>query len=265
MEKVFYRTRQSNGNFYKVFLHLHKPEKGNGKAFVFLNPFFDEKKRVQKFYATTARELGKIGFTVIRFDYYATGDSSGELFEMDYIHCMDDISNVIDYLVTEQKLSYISFLGIRMGASLACDFAKKDERIKELYLIDPVLEGKKFLLEQRIRRKAFHKLNKMLEVPGTVEINGESYEDHQGFLLSDSLIENINKVNLFHSFLEEKKLNIFSVDFFNRKQLKKIKESFDKDNLVEYIEAECGPFWASLETVNTSSLTKLIIDHVEKF
>src|SRR5690554_2729652 len=142
-----------------LFFHEHIPEEIAGPPFLFLNPMFDEKKRSQKFYAETAREFCKRGIPVVRFDYYGTGDSEGQLFEMSIHESLKAVQVIIETILSKYQTQSISLLGLRIGADFALEVESQMPKcINELVFIEPVVNGKRYLSEQRSRRKIFHKL-----------------------------------------------------------------------------------------------------------
>ena len=66
-----------NGS-YNLFGILHEPEiESNGEGFVFCSPFAEEKLWAHRVFVNFARELARLGYTVLRFDYMGHGDSEG--------------------------------------------------------------------------------------------------------------------------------------------------------------------------------------------
>ncbi|MUL78128.1 alpha/beta hydrolase [Mycobacterium sp. CBMA226] len=96
-----------------------------------------------------AQELSERGFIVLRFDYRATGDSAGELGSdaalSDY---QDSIRTAVQYLRTA-GVTRIGVIGLRMGAMLAANVASDVDGLAALVLWDPVLDGRRYLREQR--------------------------------------------------------------------------------------------------------------------
>jgi len=255
-EKLFYLNNEGRN----LFVHVHIPDCKHNNAYLFLNPILDEKKRAQKFLSETARVLCKEGSLVIRFDYYGTEDSEGELYDFDLDSCMNDISFILDLIKTDYNTTAINVLGLRIGGSLALILSKSTDYIKNLILIEPIADGKRFLLEQRTRRKAFYKLNKMIVNDDLLYINSHYYEDHQGYLLSGEVISfleniNINSINLLNRNIFLFKLN----SLFSGKTITLLKNKLVTHNNIQEYEIDCKDFWTSLEPMDTSELTKNIV------
>jgi pimeloyl-ACP methyl ester carboxylesterase len=96
-----------------------------------------------------ANLLSEEGFAVLRFDYYGTGDSSGQSGEGNVAQWKDDIRTAYYELTDMAGTRSISIVGTRLGAALACQSAAEGLRIRDLVLWDPVVDGKKYMEELR--------------------------------------------------------------------------------------------------------------------
>ncbi len=263
MEKLIFKTFENPKRETNICLHIHYPIQSNEKAFLFLNPLFDEKKRSQKFQTNTARALADIGYTVVRFDYYGTGDSYGDLKELTISTCLESSKQILEFIHTEFGINSVSILGIRFGASLALELASKCNEIGGVFLIDPIALGKRYLTELRLRRKAFFMVNNMKNTDDKVIINGKKYEDHQGYLISVSLTEELENLNIFQNKLSEKSVFLFSLDVLNYKKLLKLKEDLNaSNNKIKLIKDKTPSFWDTMEMIKTESLTSEILKYV---
>ncbi|MEN4446738.1 alpha/beta hydrolase [Mycobacterium sp. SM3041] len=96
-----------------------------------------------------AQELCARGFMVLRFDYRATGDSAGELgADSALIDYQDSIRTAVRYL-RSAGVTQIGVVGLRMGAMLAATVGSDLDGLAALVLWDPVLDGRRYLREQR--------------------------------------------------------------------------------------------------------------------
>ena len=255
-EKLFYLNNEGRN----LFVHAYIPDFNQNKAYLFLNPILDEKKRAQRFHSETARALCKKGSLIIRFDYYGTEDSEGELYDFDLDTCMKDIFFMLNLIKTDYNITAINFLGLRIGGSLALILSKSSDLIKNIILIEPIADGKRFLLEQRTRRKAFHKLNNMVVNDELLHLNNRFYEDHQGYLLSQEVISFLENVSVNNIDISNKNIYLFKLDsLFSGKTLTILKNKLSKFNDIKEYEIDCKDFWASLEHIDTSELTESIV------
>ena len=260
MEYLYYFESNKKNHF----IHEHQPEEVKGYPYIFLNPIFDEKKRSQRFYSETARELCCNGIPVIRFDYYGTGDSYGQLYEMNLESTIYTIKDLIDKVVKKYCCSKINLLGLRIGADIALNITKcYSENVNNVFLIEPVIIGKRFLLEQRSRRKMFFKINNMTNVQEKVIIDGKSFEDHQGYLISAENQHFLNNLDSTEVYFSEKKVIIIKLNTISsKKNMNQLKEKLIKNNSVLYYNFDYPAFWSILEPINTQSLSKTIIGKI---
>lgn len=85
--------------------------------------------------------------TVIRFDWAGTGDSSGDLLEIDCCSTfVDNVRSTVQWLKRRQDWDRVSVIGVRMGATLAAA-ALESEHVDGLVLWAPVISGRSFVRE----------------------------------------------------------------------------------------------------------------------
>ncbi|WP_025742493.1 serine aminopeptidase domain-containing protein [Aquimarina pacifica] len=110
-------------------------------------PYGQEYIRCHKLYTNLATKLAQEGFHTLRFDYYGTGDSSGDFSE---INSMDQSLEDIELAVKELKeacgVKKVFLIGARIGATLALLHSKK-AKIDGLVLWSPITSGKNYLNE----------------------------------------------------------------------------------------------------------------------
>jgi uncharacterized protein len=103
--------------------------------------------------------LAARGHDVLRFDYFGTGDSTGEQEDISLSQWTSDIGAAVDELSDMSGRTPVTLLGVRLGAGLACQFAaSQPDRIRAVVAWDPIFVGDTYLawLQQleRIRRPA---------------------------------------------------------------------------------------------------------------
>jgi pimeloyl-ACP methyl ester carboxylesterase len=93
-----------------------------------------------------AIKLGAAGIHALRFDYFGTGDSSGETAEADFKGWVADVEMAIDELRDMTGATKVVLIGLRLGATLAATVAVKRPRETDaLVLWDPVVSGEEYL------------------------------------------------------------------------------------------------------------------------
>lgn len=89
--------------------------------------------------------LAKEGMHVLRFDYYATGDSAGESIEGSLGQWTADIATAVQELQDLSGLRRVSLVGMRLGGSLAARACAAGLRVRDLVLWEPVVHGSDYL------------------------------------------------------------------------------------------------------------------------
>jgi exosortase A-associated hydrolase 2 len=94
-----------------------------------------------------AHQLARVGFTVLRFDYYGCGDSAGDSVEADFSQWLIDVRSAIDEVRSRAVISKLGLIGARLGATLATLVGAERSDIDAMVLWDPVVNGKCYLDE----------------------------------------------------------------------------------------------------------------------
>lgn len=128
---------------------LHAPDDGAARGAVVLCPALGaEALAAHWVYALLGEQLAARGFLALRFDYIGTGDSAGELDDVDGIETwIEDVESAVAVL-KNSGAEHISLLGLRVGALLAARAAARRDDIDALVLWDPC-DGRAFLREQK--------------------------------------------------------------------------------------------------------------------
>ncbi len=111
-------------------------------------PIGTELLRSYRAFRQLATQLSKAGYHVLRFDYYGTGDSSGDCTEGDLEQWQEDIATAAEELCDMAGVKQVSVVGLRLGATLAAKYAKSNP-LSRLVLWEPVTDGPAYL-EDRI-------------------------------------------------------------------------------------------------------------------
>lgn len=103
------------------------------------------------------RQLSKLlsaaGIHTLRFDYFGTGDSDGDVAAGDLGGWETDIQAAVKELKDTTGSKRVSLVGLRLGATLAANLAVRvGAEINSLVLWDPIVSGVEYLTE--IRRSA---------------------------------------------------------------------------------------------------------------
>ncbi|MGA9422424.1 MAG: alpha/beta hydrolase, partial [Rhodanobacteraceae bacterium] len=109
-------------------------------------PFFHEYIVGYRLFALLGAALAEQGVTVLRFDYYGTGDSGGVDTDFSLAGACADAASALDVL-REQVVSLpVAILGVRAGA-LPAIRASSASDLRALWLWQPVLDGTEYISE----------------------------------------------------------------------------------------------------------------------
>lgn len=95
-----------------------------------------------------AARLSSCGFHTLRFDFYGTGDSGGEMTEADLGGWHSDTAVAIQGLREIADVAQVTLIGLRLGATIAAAVAaQQPTECESLVMWDPVLSGRQYLQE----------------------------------------------------------------------------------------------------------------------
>ena len=115
---------------------------------VLCNPFGQEAIRCHRLFKVLAEQLSRQGFHVLRFDYFATGDSGGDDHEADLDGWCADLRCADEALRTRCGVAQVSWCGLRLGATIAA-LASRQARspVRRIVMWDPIIDGTEYLTE----------------------------------------------------------------------------------------------------------------------
>jgi alpha/beta superfamily hydrolase len=120
---------------------------GKTRAAVLCHPAGDEYVHAYRTMRQLASRLSAAGVHVLRFDYYATGDSAGDTADGGLAGWCDDIKTAIAELKDMTQVSEVSLVGLRHGANMACRVAADSpDDVAAVVLWEPLDTSREFLL-----------------------------------------------------------------------------------------------------------------------
>ena len=130
---------------------VYLPGAGDGpsaRVAVLCAPWGQEYLRSHRSVRQLGLQLNAAGFHVLRFDYYGTGDSAGDMLDATVQDWEDDVSQAVDEARETAGADRVSLIGLRLGGALAARVAvKRPDDVKDLVLWDPVVSGSAYLDE----------------------------------------------------------------------------------------------------------------------
>lgn len=116
------------------------------------NPFGQEAVRTHRMFRVLADRLNRAGIDVLRFDYFATGDSAGDDAEGEPTGWARDLCAAHEELSRRSRAARIIWIGARLGASLAIKAtALATHPPERLILWEPIVDGPAYLRELAVR------------------------------------------------------------------------------------------------------------------
>ena len=144
MNPFFFGTR--NRRLFGIYTPARSG--AGARAAVLCHPFGQEYLRAHRSMRQLAIMLNNAGFHVLRFDYFGTGDSDGDIDEADVKGWQGDIGTAVDELLDMSGASRVTLVGLRLGAALAAAVpAARKREVDALVLWDPVLSGARYVAQ----------------------------------------------------------------------------------------------------------------------
>lgn len=155
-----------------------------------------------------AVRLARVGFPVMRFDYYASGDSAGEDAEVSIARWRSDISTAIAELRQRSGIGQVALIGMRLGATLATLVGAQRGDIPRLVAWEPLVKGGDFVKELIERHE--ERLRYFLTRPAA-EAELERHTELLGFAVTQTLFDELRKIDLL-ALRQKPAQNIFIIE-----------------------------------------------------
>lgn len=137
----------SERRLFGVYDPAHDVEGATRGGAVICHPWGSEYIYAHRSLRQLAMRLSRSGIETLRFDYFGTGDSAGEMTDADLAGWKGDIEAAIEELTDLTGTKAIALIGLRLGANLAASVAAKRRQVNPLILWDPIVSGKTYLQE----------------------------------------------------------------------------------------------------------------------
>jgi pimeloyl-ACP methyl ester carboxylesterase len=119
-----------------------------GRAAVLCAPWGQEYLKAHRSMRQLGAQLSASGFHVLRFDYYGTGDSAGDMMDASVADWEQDIVFAMEELRDISGVERVSLVGLRLGSTLAARVAAaRPSAVSELVLWDAIISGEDYLRE----------------------------------------------------------------------------------------------------------------------
>jgi pimeloyl-ACP methyl ester carboxylesterase len=168
---------------------IYAPGKAGGRlrAALICPPWGPEYLRAHRSVRQLALNLGAAGFHTLRFDYFGTGDSAGDVRDGDLKGWRADIETALEELKDMTGATQVTVVGLRLGATLAAEVAvRRSKDVSGLVLWDPVVSGADYLRE--LTTAAAGDPAPVVACPNGREV--------LGFVLTDRVADEIRQIDL---------------------------------------------------------------------
>ncbi|MES2090372.1 MAG: alpha/beta hydrolase, partial [Pseudomonadota bacterium] len=178
----------------QLFGAYHPGEGGRqpSQGVLLCNPFGQEAVRLHRFYRVLADRLSRTGFHVLRFDYFGTGESSGDDEQGDLDGWCQDLLTAHETLLQRAMCAQVTWVGARLGGSLAALASAQAARIPDrLVLWETIVDGNAYL--QELATGHVHATTdeyRPAKRPTPKAPQGEAI----GFAMSDTLIQQLGRL-----------------------------------------------------------------------
>jgi len=185
------------GNSARSLFGIYHPpqlEKARNVGVILCYPMGEDYIRSHRAFVRLAMLLSSAGFHTLRFDYYGCGDSEGDSDQGEIRQWLADISTAVEELKGGSDLNQICLAGLRLGGNLAMLAGAERGDIDGIVLWNPVINGRKYIEELT----TLHQEKIRNFFPGVKSFSeGESYREALGFPLPDSMLKDLEKLDLY--------------------------------------------------------------------
>jgi pimeloyl-ACP methyl ester carboxylesterase len=178
------------------------------KSVVICPPLYPEYYRSFRCLVDLAERWAATGYHVLIFDYFGTGDSSGEPAGGGPSRWVNDIEAAIRELIDVSGSDSVSLVGVRLGATLGLYAGIKNRSVKSVILWDPIWSGTEYV--SSLREMNARSLNSFVKM--TIDEKSKAMNEFVGYRmpgwvseelerlsLSRAIVENLDKVTLILS------------------------------------------------------------------
>jgi pimeloyl-ACP methyl ester carboxylesterase len=128
---------------------IYEPAASGGvarRAAVLCHPWGSEYLFAHRTLRQLAVRLCGAGFHTLRFDFFGTGDSAGEMTDADLAGWQGDVGVAMDELADIAGTTRVTLLGLRLGGTIAATVAaRRPGDVEALVLWDPVVSGPEYV------------------------------------------------------------------------------------------------------------------------
>jgi pimeloyl-ACP methyl ester carboxylesterase len=173
---------------------IYEPAAGAGtrsRATVLCHPLGSEYIYAHRSMRQLALKLCRAGHHTLRFDFFGTGDSAGEMTDADLRGWETDVESAIEGLEDIVGDAHVTLIGLRLGANIAATVAaRRSKDIDALVLWDPIVSGAEYLRELGVA------IQTEPDAPDARSAERAASLEVQGFPLTPSMLRELQSIEL---------------------------------------------------------------------
>ena len=162
------------------------------RAWILCPPFAEEEKSSRRLLTLLAQMLEARGEASLVFSFRGTGDSQGDFVYATLTAWKRDLAAAHAEAKSRFPNAEIAWLGVRLGGALAWQQAS-DFEAKHLILIEPLVSGRSFLMQQNAKKQIRAQMTREGAKPTN---SNSSMEDLDGWELSQALKSELSALDL---------------------------------------------------------------------
>ncbi|MGQ7845919.1 phosphopantetheine-binding protein [Granulosicoccus sp. 3-233] len=183
-----------------TLLQKPPPDKDNGRGLLLIPPLGNEQRRTQRPMRSLMQNFSRLGYTLLRFDWTGTGNSSADAESLDDLQAwLDDIHDAAGLLTTQA--TSIDIVAFRTGALLAAGTNLDEWPINVRYYWDPVLSGEQWLAQMQTLQQGICKDTFRFLFPRRPGKQGNGIHEFAGLRMNEKLHEALASQSLAASLL----------------------------------------------------------------
>ena len=189
--QAFFFGRADDALFGLHYTPEHTPPRDEGVLLCY--PMGHEYIVVHRAFRQLSIRLAEQGFHVMRFDYHACGNSSGECQDGTPDRWTREITTAIGELRARARCRAIRLVGCRLGATLCAMLGAERGDIEHMVLWDPVVSGASHIAEISDRHSD---MLRRTQVAAASPRNTSTVRELLGFAVSDAALQQIEHIDL---------------------------------------------------------------------
>jgi pimeloyl-ACP methyl ester carboxylesterase len=156
-------------------------------------PIGHEYMQFHRAYRQLALHLSRVGFPVLRFDFFGCGDSAGNGEEGRIHQWLSDLLTAIGEMKRRSHVVKVCLVGLRLGGALSMMAGAERRDISGMVLWDPVVRGTAYVEKLITLHQRMLRLAHVIEKGGT---KGDKPTEILGFPYTEALLADIDNLDL---------------------------------------------------------------------